>query len=259
MAFAGLGLHNQLNKGGGHHSAAEEKTSKPTEATLSIPAPPANPEPSRSEWREEQDLNAQRQMAQWAFWMLVVSSLGVVVGATGLWFLKGTLDEARNMTSETRKIGQNQTRAYVDVVNAKVIQFEAGKPFMADLEIHNTGQTPARIKGAATTVYFPEWPRRDNTELDFPKPKLWTNFSLGAQRNLVMKPNSRPNVLSVRQVADIKAETLAVIVAVTVEYEDVFGRSHVAKVRLLSVGEDADAERHMTNVLIPDQPTQQEE
>lgn len=56
-----------------------------------VTVPARNPEPNRREWREEHDLQAQRDMAQWAKWMFIVSAAGVVATGLGVWFVRETL------------------------------------------------------------------------------------------------------------------------------------------------------------------------
>ncbi|MAN45224.1 MAG: hypothetical protein CMF04_03335 [Hyphomonas sp.] len=113
-----------------------------------IPAPAADPYPGRQEWREEQDLYAQRQMAKWAFWMLFVSAVGVLVGAVGLIFLKGTLDAARDTNQSaldsirvTREIGQAQVRAYLSFMEPA---FHLSPKIRISFFAKNSGQSPAR-------------------------------------------------------------------------------------------------------------------
>jgi hypothetical protein len=60
--------------------------------------PPANPNPERDEWRSEQDLEAQQDMAFWAALMFFASCTGVVITGIGVYFVKHTLDETRKAT-----------------------------------------------------------------------------------------------------------------------------------------------------------------
>lgn len=149
LTFVGMTLQNQMRENCGYHSAPQYECA-PTDygaLALIIPTPMADPKPERNEWREEQDLYAQRQMAKWAFWMLVISGAGVVVGGLGLLFLKRTLDETRAMTEATREIGENQTRAYCIIKSAYVTTPQGmenqDKLIGLCVEVENTGPTPA--------------------------------------------------------------------------------------------------------------------
>jgi len=58
---------------------------------------------SREDQRDEYDLSAQQQMADWAFWTMVIGSITTMITAWALWYVKGTLDETRAMTREAEK------------------------------------------------------------------------------------------------------------------------------------------------------------
>jgi hypothetical protein len=110
---------------------------------------------ARDQQRAEQDLNAQNRMADWAFWMMLISLITTGVSATALWFVKGTLDatreaveEARKATRaaeltvvETRKIGEAQVRGYLAV---EKVMLTIRKDDLLDLEVQiaNTGHSP---------------------------------------------------------------------------------------------------------------------
>jgi hypothetical protein len=57
---------------------------------------------ARDDQRSEYDLSAQQQMADWAFWMMAVSAVTMAVAIWALWYVKGTLDETRAMTTEAK-------------------------------------------------------------------------------------------------------------------------------------------------------------
>lgn len=84
------GLSYEPNEGTDNKQAAQQEQSEASIARAT-PTPPANPRPKRNEWREERDLQAQREMAQWAFWMVVVSGVGVVITGAGVWLVRETL------------------------------------------------------------------------------------------------------------------------------------------------------------------------
>ena len=112
-------------------------------------APVADPNPDREEWRKEQDLQAQKNMALWAFWMFIASALSVGVTAIGVVYVRRTLQAnlaavaAANRTAdEAREVGQAQVRAYLYCEGATyriTPQF-----FFLEMCIQNAGQSPAR-------------------------------------------------------------------------------------------------------------------
>jgi hypothetical protein len=101
-----------------------------------------------SEKYTEYDLQAQQDMAEWAFVMFVASLLGVIVTGTATVYVALTLHEARRTTDVTRQIGMDQSRAYVQAETAK-IYWGVSTDFqpIIRVEVSNTGQTPAHWFG----------------------------------------------------------------------------------------------------------------
>tara|TARA_R110000868_G_scaffold402805_2_gene679480 strand:+ start:96 stop:980 length:885 start_codon:yes stop_codon:yes gene_type:complete len=153
LAFVGLFLqkHPPALSGLGITPHQISGSLEPSEVVTHTPE--ANTQLSRQEWREEQDLIAQRYMAKWTLWMLIVSGFGVLVGFLGLVFLKGTLDaalranqQARDSIDTTREIGMAQIRAYLTLEEAEM-QYSDSDVRLA-FEIHNCGQSPALFVSA---------------------------------------------------------------------------------------------------------------
>lgn len=158
--FLGAGLANQEQKSCSGQPGSRTQDQPSIHCPAIAPAiyavadaPPPDPNPARDEWRDEKDLQAQRKMAQWAFWMVWVSGAGVLVGGIGIIYLAMTYNEARKATTaaentvkETRKIGEAQIRAYLAGSHGG---FRITKEIVqADLIFRNEGQSPA-IGGSA--------------------------------------------------------------------------------------------------------------
>jgi hypothetical protein len=114
----------------------------------------AEPRPSQRELaadrREIEDLAAQKEMAKWAFWMLVASVVGSLLTIVGLFFVWRTLhhtrraaDYARDSVDDGRDIAANQLRAYVGPRAVNYTFDPVGGGFGASTEVSNFGQTPA--------------------------------------------------------------------------------------------------------------------
>lgn len=97
-----------------------------------IDAVTANKEDQRAGY----DLRAQQDMALWAFSILLVSIIGVIVSIGGLIGLFWTL-------RETRRIGQAQVRAYPAITRGR-IKVSPDKAVFVSTEIKNFGQSPVR-------------------------------------------------------------------------------------------------------------------
>jgi hypothetical protein len=80
------------------HNGTEKDALATTGAHGEAESPPPNPTPSREEWRSEQDLGAQQEMARWAVWMFLASLASVVITAIGVIYVARTLDHTRLAT-----------------------------------------------------------------------------------------------------------------------------------------------------------------
>lgn len=140
LTFFGIGLYNQCNEGGPRYDAAQNELSE-TSVRPFKPAPLANPNPEREEWRAESDLQAQRQMAKWTFGMFIVSGLGVVIGAVGLWALFSTLKLTREANVGFSEASIKQLRPYL--VATGVDSTIRNDCWEGMLKIKNFGMSPA--------------------------------------------------------------------------------------------------------------------
>jgi len=105
--------------------------------------------------RDESDLQAQRDMANWAFWGLVISGSGLCVTAIGTIFLAWQVKLTRQAVEDTEKatastaeanriaqsIGQTQVRAYLSIEKVDCSIVESGICFRAFIK--NSGNSPA--------------------------------------------------------------------------------------------------------------------
>lgn len=111
----------------------------------------SNEQASREHYRSEQDLNAQREMADWAESMLWASVAGVIVTGVGVVYVALTL-------KETREIAERQLRAYLTVKNVTVEHIrlkETGEVVAVKLivDVQNGGATPAINISINATIY----------------------------------------------------------------------------------------------------------
>ncbi|MGO4449099.1 hypothetical protein AB4Y96_09245 [Phyllobacterium sp. TAF24] len=89
--------------------------------------------------REELDLFAQRSMARWSFWTVLVSALSVVVSTVALFGLFRSLSHTRLAITDARQIGEYEIQAYV---HASKLELGSGAKSII-LTCKNTGSTPA--------------------------------------------------------------------------------------------------------------------
>ncbi len=91
----------------------------------------------------DKDLQAQQDMARWAFWMLPTSIAGLFVSVGGLVMLWRSLQQTREAITTDREVGHAQVRAYLTIEPKSLSDLEVGKHPCAELHITNTGQSPA--------------------------------------------------------------------------------------------------------------------
>lgn len=97
---------------------------------------------SHESQRSEYDLQAQKEMSQWAWWLLVVSIGQIPIGIIGLFFLLKSISQAQEANGIASEIGQAQVRAYLTIENCKVVIMREGPPLMT-FSIANKGQSPS--------------------------------------------------------------------------------------------------------------------
>ena len=109
----------------------------------------------RQEWREEQNLQAQREMAKWAWLMMLASFAGVAITAVGVVYVAQTLIATRaavaaaNRTAdEAKRIGEAQVRAYLAITSVTnsflYTSKNGGFCPMLKIKFLNSGNSPAR-------------------------------------------------------------------------------------------------------------------
>ena len=124
----------------------------------------------------ENDLEAQRGMSKWAFWLLVITSGQLFATIVGLVYLKGTLDatreavedtglattamqEANKISNEMAESAHRLERAYVfvDPADNNLAEFRKGEAdFCWPFSFTNQGKTPAIIKRIMAVVEVAE-------------------------------------------------------------------------------------------------------
>lgn len=84
-------------------------------------------EAQRDHDRAEDDLQAQQQMADWAFLMVAVSAAQLLIAGYGVVYIIKTFSQtsdaveaAQDAVRVTQDIGQRQLRAYIDITTAEI-------------------------------------------------------------------------------------------------------------------------------------------
>ncbi len=81
-------------------------------------------------------------MAYWAWWIVVVTAIGVPISIGGLYLLVRSLGQTRQAISIDREVGHAQVRAYLSF-QLPATRLPVGRAPEARFKINNTGQSPA--------------------------------------------------------------------------------------------------------------------
>lgn len=123
---------------------------------------------SRESQRGEYDLNAQRNMAEWAFWLLVITSFGLVITIIATIGLYKQINLTREAVEDTghateamldsnkiaRETGRKQVRAYLGVKSVTLDDGEDLNKPRFTVEIENKGVSPAIVYRVSATVIW---------------------------------------------------------------------------------------------------------
>jgi hypothetical protein len=149
---------------------------------------------TRESQRAEQDLSAQKEVADWTLWAVILSSIAILVSGAGLVALVRTVEQGREALAHAQKVSRADLRPWLTPVGFSVNPFTNG--FIGDvpipyglrvsLDFLNTGKSPALNVGM--------WCASAVTALDAPPPRFErppiqrTGGSVGPGRNLTGAP-----------------------------------------------------------------------
>lgn len=143
-----------------------------------------NEQPSAKEKQDAQDnLNAQQNMATWAFWMFVVGAVEAILTGAGVLLVWRTLkaswaaareakraaDAANTSIEVTREIGQKQVRAYLHCLESNYVL--SGPDITLWPIVKNTGQSPATRISISAQAYVWVKGNDDNLSLKISEPR----------------------------------------------------------------------------------------
>lgn len=209
----------------------------------------ADPKSYREEWRSEKDLEAQRDMSEWAFYMAIISGVGVIVTAIGVIYIALTLratrdavvssnraaeaaedavreaerttNIARDTLFENRLGNELQLRAYLSLEPGPV-SYNNGTLTCRIIQT-NKGQTPAKNVIFACEFAVLMYPMPDNVLFSNPKWGPEMNVIAPGQEFVVTRPY---NGLTTRNIEEWIASGERLYVKADIKYDDFFGGDH---------------------------------
>jgi len=156
------GLHKQPNESPGSEGGSKQYPRHTLDGVPKRPVaevrrqkpPPANPEPKRDEWRQEKDLQAQLQMAEWAMYAALAAVFGVLVTAVGVWFVKQTLDATRAALGEAEKSSDAAVAMAKAMVGLESPLLRVAWPAITLFHLTPPEVTPERLTGEIKAPRF---------------------------------------------------------------------------------------------------------
>jgi len=165
--------------------------------------------------RSERDIVAQESMSLWALWMAVISGITGFVTLVGIFYIRKTL-------IETRQISLNETRAYVHAEDADLHWGQSMENPKIHIKIKNCGATPAKWFSVRSECFLREYdtenqPFQINQNI---KEHRWN--ALGGGTDLVTAFGSESDIKIIKK-AHIEREKYLLEVLGVVTYETYFG------------------------------------
>lgn len=261
LLLVATGLYNHYEKAYGHNCVVSQDCqnrfqdvhpSSPEDVVV-YQAPPLNPHPSRQEWRSEQNLQAQRDMARWAFDALILSGIAAFATVLGLVYVKKTLDLTRKAVEDSARSAdaavqaieqselhaQRQLRAYISLKEAKLKDVAVGMQPKAIIKFLNCGSTPAYETKIIQNIAIYNFVNRMSPEFDGSDitPSKMT-VGPGVDVHNTIKSS---HILTEGDIIGLNNGQLAIYVYGIASYVDAFGENRFTNYRLICGGDSGDA------------------
>lgn len=219
-----------------------------------IVAPHPEPQNRAEEARARRDLQAQEDMAKWAFWMLVAAIVGTSLTAVGVGLVFRTLHHTRRAAdfagetiAESQRASQaalvaseaatesnriagaaakTQLRAYVGVQAVNYTYNVENGAFAASGEIINYGQTPALKFRTLASLNWLQFPIEQLPEIGVPREATHTLFP--TMKTYV----STVLAMGAERIHALRTATGCFFFTIVIEYYDHAGEPHLETTRL---------------------------
>ncbi|WP_205518160.1 hypothetical protein [Sphingorhabdus sp. Alg239-R122] len=199
----------------------------------------------RDDYRSEQDLYAQRSMAQWAWWLLVISFAQIPLGFFGLIALIWTIRQGREGLGKAeraneiaRDSAEKQLRAYVLVTSIEIVDVALDYKPIAKISLMNSGATVAQ--NVDMDIWFDLYP------VDVEDKFLNPEHVEGTSKGPVAPGQSTGGFLKLRRMLDQRLFTAwergdaTLIFFGCVSYEDCFGVARKTQFRFICSSDKLD-------------------
>lgn len=179
-----------------------------------------NPSSTQSDYTQY-DLNAQQDMAIWAYAMALASGVGLIITLAGLVYVARTLAATRETVETTREIGRKQVRAYLSVTGVEFFVGDQDLHPVAIGKVKNSGSSPAL--GVEALIEVSLYSRDHETHSRFYMYIGIGDLTSGEARDIPGHFNEK--VLSLEDWGAGLANLDVVAVSILLQAKDVFGDS----------------------------------
>jgi hypothetical protein len=177
---------------------------------------------NRNAQRSQYDLQAQQDMAEWAYALFLLTMAGLIVSVAGLIFLFWSLRQTRTAIKDNREIGEAQTRAYIYVADVVIVR-RPNNNIQAVISFSNTGQTPAKKVTYAIERIGLFSAGEDEVSFGDGSPESYHEIDdLAPSHSKFYKTPHKSFTLS--DAENLKSREISVYVWGVVKYADVFGK-----------------------------------
>ena len=175
------------------------------------------------------DLKAQQDMAEWAFAVVLISIAALIATIIGVGFVWATL-------RETRRIGQSQVRAYLNISIQNTSSFDEGIAAEVHIRIGNTGQSPARNVTRALEIKVVNEPIQIDAGVLGLAPEDGKFSAVPASGSIYVSNVSAK--ITKEQIAAIRDRRAAICIFAIVKYETVFESFHTERSAFVARADD---------------------
>lgn len=179
------------------------------------------------------EIGANQDVAEWSYSLLVVGVAGSLLSAAGIAVVALTLRETRLATETTREIGQNQTKAYVRAISARLFKHDA-VTVAVEIKYLNEGETPAVAVRDLVMIGYASLPLLHEGATYTNPPRTWHRRSAMSPRSeqpivarslLPDYPEVATRIAAGKQGANALAHPWFILRGVVL-YRDVFGKQY---------------------------------
>jgi hypothetical protein len=194
-------------------------------------------ESARQAEHDEHDLAAQRATAIWTRYMGAAAILGTAFGIFGIalvlltfWENRRAAEAAISANKIALDTSRRELRAYVVVTGIALTGFEAGKAPAFDIELINSGQTPALRLHIIANPFFYRL-SEDEPKVRFPREGGPVSRMTLTPNKPFIHPDQLPEALTKGQAEALNNGEWGCIYAGVIVYRDIFRRRRMTTFR----------------------------